>query len=133
MSETCINHSDSLVKGVLTASSPGVQKKTILRHQNSVKNDKIKRVSLEVVNEKPSHKSMSELLSYSNQNSRKLKNFFSTGRNSSMLNRPIFHMGSSFEDKSDEESLFESNGSAVTINNNSKGVKDENIALLTRK
>lgn len=47
-------------QGVLTASrpsSPLAQKKTILRHQNSVKGEK-KRVSLEILNEKPSLKSI---------------------------------------------------------------------------
>jgi hypothetical protein len=38
-------------------------------------------------------------------------------------------MGSSFEDKSDDESNYEMNG----LNNNNKNVKDENIPLVARK
>lgn len=47
-----------------------------------------------------------------------------------MLNRPMFHMGTSFEDKSDDESLFDTNGN---IDVNGKNGKDENIPLVTRK
>lgn len=53
-----------------------------------------------------------------------------TGRQSTSLAKPIFHMGASFE--SDEEPLYESNG-VVNNNNNNKGTKDENIPLVARK
>lgn len=43
-------------------------------------------------------------------------------------------MGSSFEDKSDDEGNYESNGLTIFANNNnSKAVKDENIPLVARK
>lgn len=43
-------------------------------------------------------------------------------------------MGASFEDKSDDEMSYESNGMAIfNNNNNSKSVKDENIPLVSRK
>jgi len=46
-------------KGIMSSNSPIGQKKAILRHQNSVKSEKGgKRVSLEVVDEKPSRMSM---------------------------------------------------------------------------
>lgn len=44
-----------------------------------------------------------------------------------MLNKPIFHMGASFDNIEDEIN-FEVNG-----NNNCKKVKDENIPLVPRK
>lgn len=40
-------------------------------------------------------------------------------------------MGASFE--SDEELLYETNGVTNNLNNNNKGVKDENIPLVARK
>lgn len=45
------------------------------------------------------------------------------------MNKPIFHMGSSFDDRSDDES----NSAAIFNNNNNKNVKDENIPLVARK
>ena len=45
------------------------------------------------------------------------------------MNKPIFLMGSSFDDRSDDES----NSAAVFNNNNNKNVKDENIPLVARK
>jgi hypothetical protein len=60
---------------------------------------------------------------------------FNAGRqSSSTLSKPIFHMGTSFEDKSDEEMSYESNGMTIfNNNNNSKNAKDENIPLVARK
>lgn len=112
-------------------SSPVGQKKTILRHQNSVKNEKVKKVSLEVVNEKP-YKSLGQLSTRSLSVHYSLYSSITAIvlRQSSTLNKPIFHMGASFEDRSDEEALSETNG---TLNNNCKGVKDENYPLMPRK
>jgi hypothetical protein len=108
------------------SNSPVAQKKPILRHQGSVKNDKsVKRVSLEVVNEIPGHKTLGELEIGSLTS---LEDASLAGRTSTTsLNKPIFHMGSSFEDKSDDESNYEG------LNNNNKNVKDENIPLVARK
>lgn len=50
-----------------------------------------------------------------------------------MLNKPMFHMGASFdEDRSDDESNYQSNGN-LQNNNNCRSVKDENIPLVSRK
>lgn len=56
-------------------------------------------------------------------------------QSSSTLSKPIFHMGASFDDKSDDESTYESNGIVINNNNNNnnKNVKDENIPLVSRK
>lgn len=101
-----------------------------MRNQNSVKGEKgVKRVSLEVVNEIPTHKPIGNFECF-------LQFVFSnlivnsTGRTST-LNKPMFHMGSSFDDKSDDESVFEVNG--ASNNNNTANVKDENIPLVPRK
>jgi hypothetical protein len=110
------------------SNSPVAQKKPILRHQGSVKNEKsVKRVSLEVVNEIPGHKTLGKL-EFDSLTS--FEDASLPGRTSTTtLNKPIFHMGSSFEDKSDDESNYEMNG----LNNNNKNVKDENIPLVARK
>lgn len=67
-------------------------------------------------------------------NCRDFYNFSFTGRTSTTsLNKPIFHMGASFEDKSDDEGSHETNGLGMFTNNNNKNVKDENIPLVARK
>ncbi|KAG5674400.1 hypothetical protein PVAND_004374 [Polypedilum vanderplanki] len=73
--------------GLMSASSPSLGQKKILKHQNSVKSEKgLKRVSLEVVDEKPSRMS----------------------RQSSMMkNDKLYCMGTSFDERSDDESYEE--------------------------